>query len=230
MRIRMEMARKWLILVSGFSFLISVTIACFAQNSKTESVTISTYYPAPYGVYKNPRLFPLDQEPDCSSDPESCRGMMYFNNTDKQLYLFNGTMWKPFGSGGGYSGGLKIESEHLVSPDWCDDKVYTFWGKDQVCEWEGWYKNITFKTPFTSIPEVIVVRERSPDINNMPCSDNETDGSAVYAENIKTTGFRIKASSGITYYSRCYQDKLCDGHPCGGKQGRIEVGWIAIGK
>ncbi|MCX5707439.1 MAG: hypothetical protein NTY14_00420, partial [Candidatus Omnitrophica bacterium] len=59
-------------------------------------------------------------------------------------------------------------------------------------------------------------------------------GFDVYAENIKTTGFRIKGSSGVNYWSRCEQGgggpKLCGGQYCGGMQARIEVGWIAIGK
>ncbi|MCX5708563.1 MAG: hypothetical protein NTY14_06305, partial [Candidatus Omnitrophica bacterium] len=171
----METARKQLILVSCVFFLIPVAVVCFAQDNHTEALSISTYYPAPYGVYKNSRLVPLDQEPDCSSDPGNCRGSMFFNNSDKQLYIFDGTKWNPVGAGGGGGpSGLKIDSGHLVSPDWCDDTMYTFWGKDQICQWNGWYKNITFTTLFSSPPEVMVVQERNPDVNNTTCSDGMT--------------------------------------------------------
>jgi hypothetical protein len=231
----MRRTQVWLVLINIIFFLALISMPCLAQNNKTESLSIATYYPAPYGVYKNPRLVPLDQEPDCSSDPENCRGEIFFNNSDKQLYVFNGTKWKPIGSGGGGGpSGLKIQSGHLVSPDWCDDTMYTFWGKNQICEWDGWYKNITFTPAFSVIPEVIVVQERNPDMNNTPCADNMSDGFHVKAENIMTTGFRINAASGVNWYSRCDQGgggpKLCGGDWCGGKQARIEVGWIAIGK
>jgi hypothetical protein len=227
-RSRMEKALKQLIPINSILFLLSVSVACFALDDRTESLSISTYYPAPYGVYRNPRLVPLDQEPDCSSDQENCRGTMYFNNSDKQLYIFNGSAWSPLGFGGSAGpSGLKIESDHLVSPDWCDDTMYSFWGKDQVCEWDGWYKNITFTTNFNSIPQVIVVQERNPDPNNITCADNMTSGFHIWAENIKKTGFRINAASGIDYWSRCDEGgggpPLCSGNWCSSKQGRIEV-------
>ena len=36
-----------------FLLALSVTAICFAQSNYTESLTITTYYPAPYGVYRD---------------------------------------------------------------------------------------------------------------------------------------------------------------------------------
>jgi hypothetical protein len=36
-----------------FILALSITVICFAQSNNTESLTITTYYPAPYGVYRD---------------------------------------------------------------------------------------------------------------------------------------------------------------------------------
>ncbi|MDD5347994.1 MAG: hypothetical protein PHT59_05210 [Candidatus Omnitrophica bacterium] len=70
-------------------FLASSAAAhCCAQSDQTDSVTIATYYPSPYGVYTTVRLVP-GAEP---LNPLVRRaGTLYVNNTDDKLYLFNGT-------------------------------------------------------------------------------------------------------------------------------------------
>ena len=60
---------------------------CFAQSSE-DSLTITTYYPSPYGVYKNLRLHPSD-EPKSGVD----RGVMYYNSTENKLMYRNDTTW-----------------------------------------------------------------------------------------------------------------------------------------
>jgi|GEM_PF-6130848 len=56
----------------------------FSQN--TETVTISTYYPSPYGVYQSIRLFPAasTKVPSCGEEQE---GLMYYNDDISQKQL-----------------------------------------------------------------------------------------------------------------------------------------------
>lgn len=59
---------------------ILVCFAFFSQAfSQAETLTITTYYPAPMGVYENLRLFPIPavQAPACNANQE---GVMYYNN------------------------------------------------------------------------------------------------------------------------------------------------------
>lgn len=60
--------------------LASVSISFAAANE--ESITITTYYPSPYGVYKNLRLYPSTGEPDCDANQ---RGLMYYNDTNNEM-------------------------------------------------------------------------------------------------------------------------------------------------
>ncbi|MCK9614906.1 MAG: hypothetical protein M0R48_05300 [Candidatus Omnitrophica bacterium] len=64
---------SFLFIVISFSFVSQV----FSQQAET--VTITTYYPAPMGVYENLRLFPIAaaQSPVCNANQE---GTMYYNN------------------------------------------------------------------------------------------------------------------------------------------------------
>jgi hypothetical protein len=71
-------------------FLASPVISLFAaQSNNTETLTISTYYPSPYGVYRNLRLYPSN-EPTNGVD----RGVLYFNNTTEQVYYYKNTTTK----------------------------------------------------------------------------------------------------------------------------------------
>jgi hypothetical protein len=66
-----------------FLTLIS-TVFIFPAFCQQESLTITTYYPAPFGVYQNLRLFPIAPEPaaNCTADTE---GNMYYNNATHQV-------------------------------------------------------------------------------------------------------------------------------------------------
>jgi hypothetical protein len=70
-----------------------------------ESLTITTYYPSPYGVYRNLRLYPSNEPTDVASRQA---GTMYFNISENQVYVYNGTsnVFQPVGSGGGGGGGI----------------------------------------------------------------------------------------------------------------------------
>ena len=201
---------------------------CCAQTTQNQTISITTYYPARYGVYKNPRLIPLDEEPTSLEDKQE--GTIYFNNTNQKLYIFNGTQWVEIGSGGsgfsgGYAGtGLKIYSDHLVSPDECysDPAKVLPYSDTELCSWNGWFKTITFPGNFIQPPHVIVVVERNPDIEHSPCTDGITDSVLAIAEQITNTSFRIRASGSPSYWSTCGALE--------GKRARAKVGWIAIGK
>ncbi|MFA5271545.1 MAG: hypothetical protein WC412_04280 [Candidatus Omnitrophota bacterium] len=69
-----------LVLISSFLSALQL----FSQN--TETLTITTYYPSPTGVYQNLRLFPIAaaQAPICNTDQE---GTMYYNNDAGQKQL-----------------------------------------------------------------------------------------------------------------------------------------------
>ena len=78
-------------------FLFSVVT--FAQLNQTDSISITTYYPSPYGVYRNLRLFPSQQPSAANAQP----GTMYFNVTTNMTYVYvNATSkWQPVGGGAG---------------------------------------------------------------------------------------------------------------------------------
>ncbi|MDD5347417.1 MAG: hypothetical protein PHT59_02240 [Candidatus Omnitrophica bacterium] len=81
-----------LCLIFGCILTLTSLGTCLAQSNATDSVTITTYYPAPYGVYKNMRLYP-SQQPGGTA---VLRGTLYFNGTTNQTYYYNGSAWVPF--------------------------------------------------------------------------------------------------------------------------------------
>jgi len=74
------MAKKVLCLAAFAFFITSV----FAEDS----ITITTYYPSPYGVYKTLRLYPNDS--NTPGNACSNRGEMYYDDSDNQVYVCNG--------------------------------------------------------------------------------------------------------------------------------------------
>ena len=79
---------------------------CFAQGN-SEQLTITTYYPSPYGVYKNLRLFPYAAtnfvaEGDCSATgTKNQQGDLAYSQTDNKPLYCDGSKWKAMGGGGG---------------------------------------------------------------------------------------------------------------------------------
>jgi len=82
--------------------LLLFEVSAFCQSNQTDSVTITTYYPSPQGVYRTLRFFPTPQPP-CGADQE---GLMYYNNTAHWLNLcwYNGTAYNWTAVGVGASG------------------------------------------------------------------------------------------------------------------------------
>ena len=73
-------------LILSILLVLSLCRSSFSQSNQTESLTITTYFPAPYGVYKNLRLLPSEQPTAASAQQP---GNMYFNGTNNKLYVYN---------------------------------------------------------------------------------------------------------------------------------------------
>lgn len=63
-----------------------------------EQITLTTYYPAPYGVYKQLKLNPTDDFDPAL--PYADEGAMYYDASDSQAYICDGSGWQPLGGGG----------------------------------------------------------------------------------------------------------------------------------
>ena len=85
-----------------FLFIVSIIFTFifpfnfYAQSEET--ITITTYYPSPFGVYGCLRLYPYD---DCGEKGGACgdcdstsEGTMCYNGDDDLLYICNGTEWQ----------------------------------------------------------------------------------------------------------------------------------------
>jgi hypothetical protein len=71
------------ILVMGF-FILGFSVISFSQQ---ENIIVTTYYPSPFGVYNELRLFP--HSPGSACTPATA-GTMYIDSTDGLLYICNG--------------------------------------------------------------------------------------------------------------------------------------------
>lgn len=104
------------------SFILIFVVATFYNPTFAgEEITLSTYYPSPYGEYiemqvkrslivgefspsekkegevwvKEGIIFnPLEYVPECNTD---CQGKMYYNNIDDKFYYCSSTGWKKLG-------------------------------------------------------------------------------------------------------------------------------------
>ncbi len=70
-----------------------------------ETLTVTTYYPSPYGVYKTLRLAPSDDISPSSMCSQG--GEMYYHRTSNQIYFCNEATlrWQALGSNWEYSAG-----------------------------------------------------------------------------------------------------------------------------
>ncbi len=89
-----EMFMKKVTLVS-VAILFLFLFAASADAQEQENITITTYYPSPYGAYKTLRLFPSDAfTPGGSCDKA---GEMSYNADKNQVYVCNGINWVGLG-------------------------------------------------------------------------------------------------------------------------------------
>jgi hypothetical protein len=80
----------------------------YSQDDDDEEISLTTYYPAPYGSYSNIRLAP-SPEP---ANPQ--KGLMYYDDGNSSraegLYWYDGASWRPMAQGGlEYIGGAMME-------------------------------------------------------------------------------------------------------------------------
>ena len=69
-------------------FVLCAVSSVFAQTN--EKITITTYYPSPYGVYNDLRLYPHLPITACTS---TNKGAMFYDSQDDKLKYCNGTAW-----------------------------------------------------------------------------------------------------------------------------------------
>lgn len=89
------MQRKcFLILIISLFCNLALTAFSFAQSTgQGESITLTTYYPSPYGVYKTLRLFP--QAVKAGNTCNKAGEMAYADSTNGNEPLYcDGTTWK----------------------------------------------------------------------------------------------------------------------------------------
>jgi hypothetical protein len=76
--------------------LVIIFLSTTFAYAQEESITITTYYPSPYGVYNELRLYP--HSPATTPCDSSATGTMYYNSTTNQILVCNGTSWSAVGS------------------------------------------------------------------------------------------------------------------------------------
>ena len=109
-----------LILTLSLSLFISPPV--FTQ----ESITITTYYPAPHGIFSVLRLVPRDTEP---ANPGE--GDIYYDNNTDSLRYWNGVEWVTIGapviSGVGHAIMMWSGPSNQLPNGWvlCDGQTYT---------------------------------------------------------------------------------------------------------
>ncbi len=82
-------------------FALLASSICLAQSNQTESLTVTTYYPSPHGVYRYLKLSPADSPPGTPSP-----GSMYYNNSSDSIWYNDSNSWVELkgGEGGGGNG------------------------------------------------------------------------------------------------------------------------------
>ena len=79
-------------------FIFVLFSSVFAEE---ESFTITTYYPSPYGVYKNLRLYPYSVSANSDCTATNKEGDMAYSLDDHQPLYCDGYNWQPLGGGEG---------------------------------------------------------------------------------------------------------------------------------
>jgi hypothetical protein len=92
------------------ALIMSLCSLCFAQTNTSETLTITTYYPAPYGVYRNLRLHPSN-EPTTGVD----RGVIFYNNSSDSLEVYTNSGWVNLTGGGGGGSWSTYRGNHIVN-------------------------------------------------------------------------------------------------------------------
>jgi hypothetical protein len=138
--------------------LLIMAVPSFAQYGN-ETITITTYYPSPHGVYGVLTLYPRDQQPDSATTRE---GDLYYDkgtqdstNRPKGVYVYNGSVWTRTSigdGGGGASAGNNCEYVNMTLSS-CDVKCNSL---GMECFEAPGHSCSTYHTlaPFDSTPSV----------------------------------------------------------------------------
>ena len=110
------MKRRLVIFLILSVFILIFSKPAFAQFGN-ETITITTYYPSPHGVYGILRLYPRSAQPE---EDNSFEGDLYYDdgttdpvNRPEGVYVYNGSNWTKtsIGGGGGGGGGIAYSGE-----------------------------------------------------------------------------------------------------------------------
>jgi hypothetical protein len=225
------------IIILIFIFALSINFVCFASSDQSESITITTYYPSPYGEYKTLRLYPSDEPVGSAVQP----GVMYFNQSDNTTYIYNGSEWGRMGSSGGSSvSATKVDSGDKVYPDTCDGVTRHPVGLTPrsvpgdttpyvTCS-VVWHKNLTFNKAFNKPPRVFVQTHLGSgrpghEWENYTCARHSTDLNRAFVMNITTTGFQLWSSGSPPFSYDCGDDIFVTESFV-----KAEASWLAIGE
>lgn len=72
-----------------FSLIVLFCFNTYVSAATQEELTISTYYPAPYGVYQKLRLYPAAAAPACD---DNTIGLIYYDQGTNQMLICKGTV------------------------------------------------------------------------------------------------------------------------------------------
>lgn len=93
-----SMKRKILLVIVGIFFFFGF-LSVLGTRLFGEDLTITTYYPAPYGVYKDLKSETLLYDPIAGPPPIACaagtKGTTYYDEDDDEVLVCNGISWNP---------------------------------------------------------------------------------------------------------------------------------------
>jgi len=84
--------------LSKCALVFFFVLVIFAPVVFAEDITITTYYPSPYGSYNELQLYP-HASPATSCDA-SHKGTMYYDSDDSQIKVCDGASWTTAALGG----------------------------------------------------------------------------------------------------------------------------------
>lgn len=87
-------------------FLLSLFMAQGYSAPKEETITITTYYPSPKGVYKSLRLFPSSGSRVNDPCLPAQEGEMFYNKDDHTPFICSDRKWKALPGTGGAPAGI----------------------------------------------------------------------------------------------------------------------------
>jgi hypothetical protein len=120
--------------------MIILSFSSIAKAQDTEEITLTTYYPAPYGDYEeittdtmavnriavggvgmptSDGLINLQVTDDTSFQPEGVKGSIYFSKKDDELKIHDGTNWKSaLGASGTPAGAIMAFAMNSAPTGW----------------------------------------------------------------------------------------------------------------